>query len=534
MSILTSIEIARKSGVNDDAILNQIMTQNPEKRDVFQKSISRGAKSADIINEIVKQNKGNESLGKSGLDRMIEQKNIAKEQPVVEEKKDSLLGKVGKFFTGATQKFAETLGTAASVIDPTTKKLREETLSSAQSQVDSYLEKARTETDKDKKDKYLKAASYLADTEDIDIFNNPEYQKTAKQVYGEAIGVAAETLGWGKIGNIAKTVKASTVAEMALKSAKTGAVLGGTISTGKAMEENKSTGDILKSAAGGVISGAVLGGATGALAGKLGGKLGEKEATKLVAKRVSGKDKVLAYKTGRATEAGLLKSEKIVPTAKEGELGKLAQEIRLKGNSKKDIANVNLNIEKEAKALKETLKNTGAIFNKNNVKGTLNKLKEDKTIDLIDSEVGVYDKMISKFNKMVDAKQNKGLDGLLELRQSFDSWAKSNNPNIFVNKRGGAYRALSSVRDSINGYINNKVGNDVVKQSLNKQSNLYTILENISEKAAKGATKLKPGKLQATAKKLLPWAGGATGLEILRRTMGSKPGGSSTDYSQEQ
>jgi len=536
MSILTSIETARKSGVKDDAILNQIMAQNPNNVSTFQDALSRGANPSDIINEVVKQNKGNEAIGKSNIDRMIEQKNIAKEQSTqpVEGKKDSLLGKVGKFFTGATQKFSETLGTAASVIDPQTKKTREETLKSTNDAVDNYLKMAREEKDKERKDKYLKAASYLADTEDIDIFNNPEYQKTAKQVYGEAIGVAAETLGWGKIGNIAKTVKASTVAQTVLKSAKTGAILGGTISTGKAMEENKSTGNILKSGATGTVLGGITGAATGYVAGKLSGKIGEKQATKLVSKRLTDKGKVAAYKSGRATEAGLLKGEKIVSTKQEQELGKLAQEIGLKGNSKKDISIVNTTTEKEAKALKETLKKTGAIYNKNNVKGTLNKLKEDQTIDLIDSEVGVYDKMIAKFNKMVDSKQNKGLDGLLELRQSFDSWAKSNNPNIFVNKRGGAYRALSSVRDSINGYINNKVRKDIVKQSLKKQSSLYTILENISETAAKGATKLKPSKLQTLGKKLLPWAGGATGLEILRRTMGNKSSDNNyTDYSQE-
>lgn len=534
MSILTSIETARNSGVNDDAILNQIMTQNPTKRDVFQKSISRGAKSVDIINEIVKQNKGNEAIGQSGIDRMIEQKNIAKEQPIVEEKKESLLGKVGKFFTGATQKFAGTLGTAASVIDPTTKKLREETLSSAQNQVDQYLKMAKTETDKDRKDKLLKAASYLADTEDIDIFNNPEYQKTAKQVYGEAVGVAAETLGWGKIGGVLKGAKTVTAAQTALKSALSSGIIGATTSAGKAMEENKSIGDITKSAIGGGVSSAILGGAIGYGAGKLVGKIGKKEATKLVAKRLTDKGKVAAYKSGRATEAGLLKGEKILPTKKETELGKLAQEIGLKGNTKKDIANVNTTIEKEAKILKENLRNSGAIYNKNNVKGTLNKMKGDKTIDLIDSEVGVYDKMIDKFNKMVDTKKNKGLDGLLELRQEFDQWAKSNNPNIFVNKRGGAYRALSSVRDSINGYINKKVGDDVVKQSLNKQSSLYTILENISEKAALGATKLKPGKLLTGTKKILPWAGGIAGLEALRRTIANKTSGGSTDYTQEQ
>lgn len=535
MSILTSIEIARKAGIKDDAILNEIMAQNPERAESFETAINRGAKASDIVNEIIKQNQGKEAINRSGLDRMIEQKNLAKEEPIepVKEKK-SFLRKAGEFFTGSTQKFAETLGTAMSVIDPKTKKMREETLASAQRQVDLYMELAKKETDKERKDKFLKAAAYLADTEDIDIYNNPEYQKTAKQIYGEAIGVAAETLGWSKVGNIAKTVKASTVAQTAIRAAKTGAVLGATTSTGSAMAENKSTADILKSTATGAVTGAVIGGATGALAGKIGGKISKKSATKLASKRVSGKEKVLAYKTGRAKEATLLRSEKIIPTQKEKELGKLAQEIGLKGNTKKDITKINKAIEKEAIALKKTLKESGAIYNKNNVKGFLNKMKNDKTIDLIEPEVRVYEKMIKKFNKMVDSKKNKRIDGLLELRQEFDKWAKSKSTTIFTNKRGGAYRAVSSVRDAVNTYIDKNVPGTA--NSLAKQRNLYTILDNISEKAAKGSTKLKPSKIKVATKKLFPWAGGAAGLEILRRTISGNSNKSNpySDFGQEE
>ena len=109
MSILTSIEIARKAGIKDDAILNQIMAQNPERANSFETAINRGANASDIVNEIIKQNQGKEAINRSGLDRMIEQKNIAKEEPVeqVKEKK-SFLRKAGEFFTGSTQKFAET------------------------------------------------------------------------------------------------------------------------------------------------------------------------------------------------------------------------------------------------------------------------------------------------------------------------------------------------------------------------------------------------------------------------------------------
>lgn len=521
MSIINSIETARRAKINDDAILSEIVKQNPSKATVFEQAKKRGASSSDIINEVIKQNSG---LEKTSIIEQNLTNKVSAPQPA-EEKKDSLLSKVGKFFTGATQKFTETLGTAASVIDPTTKKLREETISSAQNQSDQYLKMAQSETDKDKKDKLLKAASYLADTEDIDIYNNPEYQKTAKQIYGEAIGVAAETLGWGKIGNIAKTVKASTVLPTVLKSAGTGAVLGGVTSTAKAMEENKSTEDIIKSSATGTVVGGITGGALGYGANKLFGKIGEKQATKLVSAPITKKSKELAYRTGRASEASFLKSEKILPTKSEQELGKLAQDVGLKiGKNKSNISKVNTAIEKEAEGLKQLLKETGAVYNKNNVKGQLNKMKSEVSEDLVDSEVKVYDKMVAKFNKMVEASDNKGLDGLLEVRQKFDQWLQSNNPNIFINKQGGVYRASKAVRESVNGYINKKVKNDIVVRSLKKQTDLYKIRENISKKSAGGGVKLKSSTIKKIGKKLLPAAlyGGATALGVKAVSGGGK------------
>ena len=166
MSIINSIETARNAKLNDDLILREIANQNPQKKSVFEQAVSRGANSTDILNELINQNK---NVNSSFLDRGIAEQqsdNIVKEAPV---EKQGFLNRVGKFFTGSTQKFADTLGTAASVIDPKTKKLREETLESAQSQADNYLQMAKNETDKEKKDKFLKAAAYLADTEDIDI-----------------------------------------------------------------------------------------------------------------------------------------------------------------------------------------------------------------------------------------------------------------------------------------------------------------------------------------------------------------------------
>ena len=360
------------------------------------------------------------------------------------------------------------------------------------------------------------------------IYNNPEYQKTAKQVYGEAIGVAAETLGWGKVGNIAKTVKASSVAQTVLRSAGTGAVFGGTTATGRALEDDKSGKEILKSAAIGTVTGAATGAALGYVSGKIGGKISKKEATKLASPNLNKAEREAAAKAGRLKPRTFLRSEKYTPSAKDKELGKVIQEAGLKGkNLTKDINKANKELGLTASELKKLLKEKGGIYNKNTIKGQLNKMKSDKTVDLIDAEVKVYDKMIAKFNKLADKHKNKGLDGLLEVRQQFDSWAKSNNPNIFNNKTGGSYRALTSVRDTINSYLNKQAKDNIVKISLKKQTNLYRIIENLAEKAATRGKQLQPSKLSRPLRKALGYGAAAAGGAYL---FGKKGGGGGSGY----
>lgn len=179
-------------------------------------------------------------------------------------KKKSFFQKAGDFFTSSTQKFAKTLGTAASVIDPKTKKLREETISSTQKLVDEYTQKAKNEPNKERAKKFLEVAQKLADTENIDIYNNPEYQKTAKQIYGEALGTVLEITSLGSFGasKAPTALKILTPGKNILKNAKIGAAYGGVFGTGfgvsGAAQKNKSSKDIITE---GLIAGAV--GATG-------------------------------------------------------------------------------------------------------------------------------------------------------------------------------------------------------------------------------------------------------------------------------
>lgn len=205
--------------------------------------------------------------------------------------KTPFLTKASDFLVGAEKGFANTIGTAMSVIDPQTQNMRNETLANNQKQVDNYISMAKYEPDKKRKSNLLKAAQSLADTSNIDIYNNPEYQKTAKQIIGEAAGTTLDILTAGSyskaglLGEKALTtglekslpsaakalvaVPKLTTKQMVGQGVKIGAPLGMAYGASGAMQNNEDLGGIVKSSLIGGATGGVLGGATGFVAGKM-------------------------------------------------------------------------------------------------------------------------------------------------------------------------------------------------------------------------------------------------------------------------
>jgi len=178
---------------------------------------------------------------------------------------------IANMFVGSSKKFGSTIGTAVSTVDPETTRIREEeTLQATRNQIDNYLKLAKETTDKTKKDRYLKAIQNLSG--DNDIFNTPEYQKTAKQIFGEALGTGLEVTGFSTIaGKGSKALLASKelaqqgvkqtgkqILKQAGKEALTvGAPLGVGYGVAQAMQDNKSGEDIVKEG----LKGGALGGA---------------------------------------------------------------------------------------------------------------------------------------------------------------------------------------------------------------------------------------------------------------------------------
>jgi hypothetical protein len=230
------------------------------------------------------------------------------------------------------------------------------------------------------------------------------------------------------------------------------------------------------------------------------------QATKLeeyISPRLSGAIKTQTSKEGRLLDPTFLKREKLISNEAIKRQGKLAEEVGI--NTKKGFKNnidlTNKTIKDEAIQLKKIARETNAIVNKNNIKGKFNQAKKEAAEILDDNQLKQYDKYVAKYIRIMENNPNKFADSLLENRQSFDKWLKSNKPKVFNDPDAAYYQAVKSIRNTSNQYADEIVGNDIVKNSLRKQTDLYDIADNLANKQSKGATKYKSSGLKSLRKK---------------------------------
>lgn len=188
---------------------------------------------------------------------------------------------VGKFFTGSTQKFGETLGTAAGAAGAS-KSIGESNVAEQESrlkQAQLLNKPGTTEEQKARIREHLgQAPAIPTASEQI-----PSLDKSAKQVFGEGLGTGLEALSGGALG---KVTKAPTLGKAVLQGVKTGATYGALGGTSTALQEDKSALETAKSATTGAIIGGLTGGALGAT-GYGAEKLVDKYGPTIAAKRLA-------------------------------------------------------------------------------------------------------------------------------------------------------------------------------------------------------------------------------------------------------
>lgn len=236
------------------------------------------------------------------------------------------------------------------------------------------------------------------------------------------------------------------------------------------------------------------------------------------------KGKVRLEQVGRTREAGgLFKRDIITPTRLEL---KSAKEVaKIPGISAKNTFQKNFNLVrdynvKQAKQLADDIAKYDFTISKKYILGQL----DDAAVSLRQSPliVGDAEKMANKLlagaKKFIESNKASG-SGLLKARKQFDAWVKGQKPKVFDAKADNAFTiANDKIRQTLNTILDEKAINLGIKDSLGRQSSLFTAMTNIAPKAAIEAnTPLyrvlqRVGKILGTKNRMVQGIAAAVGI----------------------
>lgn len=355
--------------------------------------------------------------------------------------------------------------------------------------------------------------------------------KSAKQVFGEGLGVATDILGAGALpGGVGQIAKAKTLGQGVIQGAKAGAtggaIFGGATGVSRAAQEDLSGGEIVgQGVRGGLIGGAtggVLGGALGGISGAIGGrqvrKMNKEErfALDLVSPKATPSIKEQALKEGRVSEPGFLKKSSILASKRDV---MIADSIKDVVSSKK--TNIQ-NIESLSNSIETIDDNvTGYIvknkvpFNTNQLATQLESGKKDLRLVFASDNVAenTYNAVKDEFMRIV---KNKDTAGLFRARKDFDK-IPAIKKLLETDKLGENARKeiVLAVRRSANEYIASQLpkGNKY-RELLTKESHMFEAIGNIAEK---NISTIDKNKLQILTNKypILKWLVGGTAAGIV-------------------
>lgn len=237
--------------------------------------------------------------------------------------------------------------------------------------------------------------------------------------------------------------------------------------------------------------GGVLGGLFWALAAK--GPTLEQKLWNEIQPKLSPTELVAARKAGNVSKS--FGTTKLNPTQYDKEVIKTAKDIGIKagGNVDDNIAKADWYIEQKATQLANYLKNS-KIFNYNQVASKIDNIAQPG--DIVGDKAAIYNNLKKTAKDII--KKNKGnLGWLLKARQEFDRVARENFPSVFDGSEKSLNKLVASIRDEMNDYIIQNAGSDIVKNSLQQQSNAFRIIDNLADKWEK----IGMGVLQRVAKK---------------------------------
>ncbi len=194
----------------------------------------------------------------------------------------------------------------------------------------------------------------------------------------------------------------------------------------------------------------------------------------------------------RTVETGF-GGRKVMPTPREAAITETVASVG--GVKKGNTIQGNLNViqdaaNKEAEQLKSLLKKNEVLIPKREFYPKLQQVRSNLAENplIVGDSSKTADKIINKF-EMILSNTAGTASGMLEARKKLDKWVKSQKgTNAFDPKNENALSiALREIRQTTNDFIDERAVNVDVKNSLKRQSDLYSAVENIAPKAAKEA-----------------------------------------------
>ena len=334
---------------------------------------------------------------------------------------------------------------------------------------------------------------------------------TNKEVLGSALQLATTVAGGKVAGAVSKTVGTGTgilagAGKGALSGAISGGALGASYGTAQGMKENKDLSGIVNEALSGGVGGAVGGGILGAVAGGVSGKIAQNKLDKksfitdLVSPKATEDIKQQAIKEGRVSEAGLLKSAKILPSKRDEQLAEAVKDVVSDKNTVLENVNaINNKISEINTGVKDYVKQNKVPFNTNQLKSKLNSGKDElKLIFASDANAEkTYNAVVKEFMKHVESKDTAGLlkarqevDRIPAIKKLLDSQGIGENvkKEVVLTVRGQANKYIAELLPKGNTFRND----------LLQESRMIEAMGNIAEK---NTGMIGQNKLQTLTKK---------------------------------
>lgn len=249
--------------------------------------------------------------------------------------------------------------------------------------------------------------------------------------------------------------------------------------TGGAKVGGKVVGEGLEAAGKGLISGAEEG--------------LQKQAVEYATKLVS-PTKTKAIREAEVARTQVINGKKVV-TPDLFEQQAIEEVSKIKGVSPKNTLQQNYNVIRQentnlAKQLETDVANTNIIIPRKESIARLNAIKETLSQNpvIVGSAEKTAGRLLEGAKKFIN--QNDGsLSGLLKARKDYDNWVLTQKPKAFDATAENAFTiANREVRQTLNNLLDEKAPNVGIKDSLRKQSSLYSALDNIAPKAAEEAS----------------------------------------------